>query len=216
LKKHPRLIPLAWQVPQLIENYRFGSADAISIPFILIWFAGDLTNFVGAAWAHLVPTIIAIAIYFCIADGVLIAQCLYYNVKNARREKRKHSSATATSARTQSDADGDPTQPLLERRTSNIGLPGSRRRSSASLRRRSTNVEHPNALSKILEEDSVGKTWMKNVVSVLGICVVGSVGWAIAWRTGVWRPTPESDDTGTSMAVGAQVLGYFSAVCYLG
>ena len=83
-------------------------------------------------------------------------------------------------------------------------------------RRSSHHADPPNALSKILEEDSAGKTWLKNVVSVLGICIIGTVGWAIAWRTGVWRPTPEFGDSGTSIAVGAQVLGYFSAVCYLG
>jgi solute carrier family 66 (lysosomal lysine-arginine transporter), member 1 len=53
-------------------------------------------------------------------------------------------------------------------------------------------------------------------MSLIGVCIVGAAGWAIAWRTGVWVPTPTSDDSGTEIALGAQVLGYASAVCYLG
>ncbi|KMU72659.1 vacuolar membrane PQ loop repeat containing protein [Coccidioides immitis RMSCC 3703] len=147
-------------VPQLIENYRCGSAEAISITFLLVWFLGDLTNLIGALWAHLVPVVIAIAVYFCIADGVLISQ------------------------------------PLLSRRMSeNMGLPGSRRRSSASLRRMSSPpsaVQRRDSLAKILEETEPRSVWLKNISSVLGICATGVVGWAIAWQTGVWKPVAQT------------------------
>lgn len=73
-------------LPQLIENYRNQSAEAISLAFVLVWFLGDLCNLVGALWAGLVPVVIAIAVYFCISDGLLIAQCLYYGIRNKRRE----------------------------------------------------------------------------------------------------------------------------------
>ncbi|KAF2649494.1 PQ-loop-domain-containing protein [Lophiostoma macrostomum CBS 122681] len=53
-------------------------------------------------------------------------------------------------------------------------------------------------------------------MSIIGVCIVGAAGWAIAWRTGVWVPTPTSDDSGKEIALGAQILGYASAVCYLG
>lgn len=58
------------QVPQLIENYKSGSADGISLVFLAIWFIGDVTNLFGALWAGLVPTVIALAMYFCVADLV--------------------------------------------------------------------------------------------------------------------------------------------------
>lgn len=73
-------------LPQLIENYRNQSAEAISLAFVLVWFLGDLCNLIGALWAGLVPVVIAIAVYFCISDGLLIAQCLYYGIRNKRRE----------------------------------------------------------------------------------------------------------------------------------
>jgi hypothetical protein len=71
-----------------------------------------------------------------------------------------------------------------------------------------------------MEEDdtATGTTWIRNVVSILMVCFVGAAGWAIAWQSGVWNPTPLDGDAPNpqEVAVGAEMLGYFSAVCYLG
>ncbi|KAF2013712.1 vacuolar membrane PQ loop repeat protein [Aaosphaeria arxii CBS 175.79] len=197
-------------VPQLVENYKQGSAEGISLAFLTVWFIGDITNLIGAIWAGLVPTVIALAVYFCFADLILITQCVYYNVLNARRAARK-------SARSAAASQDSPEQPLLGRRdSSNLGLPGShRRRSSAqsahSRRRRAS------SLPSIGEENVGSREWVKNALSIAGVCIVGAAGWAIAWRTGVWIPQPTDNDvSGTDPALGAQILGYVSAVCYLG
>ncbi|KAF1839240.1 PQ-loop-domain-containing protein [Decorospora gaudefroyi] len=189
-------------VPQLIENYKSGSADGISLAFLTVWFLGDITNLAGAIWAGLVPTVIALAVYFCFADLILIAQCVYYNMKNARRE-RKVSTRSTDSVEA----------PLLARRdSSNIGLPGSHRRDSAASRRR-----RASSLPTIVDVDKGGREWVKNSLSIVGVAVVGAAGWAIAWKTGVWVPQPTHDDTnGSDSPLGAQVLGYASAVAYLG
>ena len=150
-------------VPQLLENYRNSSAEAVSLTFIFVWFIGDVANLVGAVWAGLVPVIIAIAVYFCIADGVLISQCLYY-----RRQK--------------TEADEGDDQPLLPQ---------------------------PEAQGAKKKQSEV---W-KNIFSILGVIAVGTMGWTIAWQSGVWTPT---EDENTDMAVGAQILGYLSAILYLG
>lgn len=204
------LADLLSQVPQLVENYRNGSAEAISLGFIFIWFLGDVCNLIGAAWAGLVPVVIAIAIYFCFADGVLITQCLYYNIINKRRDAK----AVGTEAEVSDE------EPLLSRtRSGSTTIPGSRRRSStASLRRRSSGQQPTDVLSKIMEEDeSSGRLWVRNTGSVLAIIAAGSAGWALAWQSGAWKPSPEHPDGADEhMAVGAQVLGYASAVAYLG
>lgn len=190
-------------VPQLIENYKSGSADGISLAFLIVWFIGDITNLAGALWAGLVPTVIALAIYFCFADLVLISQCLYYNMKNSRRE-RKASTRSTDSVQA----------PLLGRRdSSNIGLPGSHRRDSAASRRR-----RASSLPTIPDVNDSGSEWIKNTLSILGVCAVGAAGWAIAWKTGVWVPQPTHDDAGNTddSPLGAQILGYASAICYLG
>jgi uncharacterized protein with PQ loop repeat len=35
------------QVPQLILNYKTGSADGISLAFLFVWMIGDITNLSG-------------------------------------------------------------------------------------------------------------------------------------------------------------------------
>ena len=216
-------------LPQLVENYRNSSAEAISLAFIFVWFIGDVCNLIGALWASLVPVIIAIAIYFCIADGVLIGQCLYYGIRNKRREARRmlrretSVSEVTVSSTTASRED----EPLLSReRSGSYTIPGSMQRRSSQMSNRSRRRTSSSAqrarneqLAKILEEsDENGvRLWFKNVLSVLGILVVGAVGWGIAYGTGAWKPTPmEKDVDVEEMAAGAQVLGYASAVAYLG
>lgn len=175
--------------------------------FLFIWLIGDATNLAGALWADLVPTVIALAFYFCLADFVLISQCLYYNRinSNVRQAFVDTTSSTATED-----------SPLLTRRRSSdtIGLPGSHRRASSTISGRR------DSLAKILEQDEdETNPWLYNTLSILSVIVVGAVGWAIAWQSGVWMPTPEDGSNlvePMKTALGAKILGYASAVCYLG
>ncbi|KAJ4315208.1 hypothetical protein N0V94_006087 [Neodidymelliopsis sp. IMI 364377] len=188
-------------VPQLIENYKSGSADGISLVFLAIWFVGDVTNLAGALWAGLVPTVIALAMYFCVADLILITQCVYYNTRNARISRK-------TSVQSTNSVEA----PLLGRRdSSNVGLPGSHRRDSQASRRR-----RASSLPTILDVDEQPSEWMKNTLSIFGVMAVGAAGWAIAWKSGVWVPQPTSSADDEPIALGAEILGYASAICYLG
>ena len=123
--------------------------------------------------SHSLPTVIALAFYFCLADAVLITQCLYYKYIMPSGEKSWTSVA----------ASNDPNQPLLPH--SDIGLPGSRRRSSGSQCRRNSSFAGAN--QPVIEEDGgAGKSWIKNTLSLLLVCLIGAVGWAISWKTGLW------------------------------
>ena len=196
-------------MPQLIENYRTGSAEAVSLAFLVVWFVGDLANLFGALWAGLVPTVIAIAIYFCFADVILLGQCLYYNFNTSKK---------SSSGEVVTDDSGDPTQPLLHRRTSSMGLPGSRRRSTISRK----SLMHGNLdavrVPKSRRRSILANPWIRNALSLVTVCAIGVAGWAIAWQLGVWGPSPDEDDDngGTDSNIGAVLLGYMSAVCYLG
>ncbi|ODH36265.1 hypothetical protein ACO22_02789 [Paracoccidioides brasiliensis] len=212
-------------VPQLIENYKNGSADAVSLAFLFVWFIGDITNLIGSLWAQLVPVIITIAIYFCLADGILISQCIYYDHQNARRDAaaaahersgsdyRTLSSATAGSvSEAESDA-MDPTTPLLSRRMSQnlaasalVAVASRRRRRSTESMRRRRSSHLQDSLTKILEETEPRNAWARNSLSVIGICAAGAAGWLIAWQSGVWHPT--SDEHSGQTVLGAQVMGY--------
>jgi uncharacterized protein with PQ loop repeat len=216
-------------VPQLIENYQQGSAEAISLTFLFIWFVGDVANLAGAIWAGLVPTVIAIAVYFCFADFVLIGQCLYYNALNRRNQEQGDAVGSSSAPGDSTDAEQTEETPLLngdsdasprpiKRRLTdvneeNMGLPGSRRRGS----RRNTNDMRRNSLERILDEPTRLRAWLKNTISILAIIIAGTVGWAIAWKTGAWRPTPTRPHEDAHRGpVGAEILGYISAVLYLG
>jgi uncharacterized protein with PQ loop repeat len=64
--------------PQIVDNFRRSSAEGLSIQFVFIWLLGDVFNILGAVLQGVLPTMIILAIYYTIADVVLLAQCFYY------------------------------------------------------------------------------------------------------------------------------------------
>lgn len=162
----------------------------------------------GALFTRLAPTAIAIACYFCIADCVLIAQCLYYNTLNARRAARhRHSESSARPAED---------SPLLNRRRS-VSLPGSQRR-------RSTHAESSlEPIRKIIsgeDETQDSRPWLHNTLSILAVYVIGFLGWFVSYKAGAFKssdpaPPTDPDQEQTTLEVAGLVLGWTSAVFYL-
>ncbi|BEI83849.1 hypothetical protein CcaverHIS002_0404530 [Cutaneotrichosporon cavernicola] len=73
--------------PQIYENYVLKSGEGLSVPFIILWLLGDMTNLVGAIYAGLLPTMIILAVYYNLCDVVLIYQVYYYRwLRRKRRE----------------------------------------------------------------------------------------------------------------------------------
>ncbi|KAL6722310.1 putative vacuolar membrane transporter for cationic amino acids [Lecanora helva] len=64
--------------PQIIENFRRSSAEGLSLVFIVVWLLGDVFNILGAVLQGVLPTMIILAIYYTLADMVLLGQCFYY------------------------------------------------------------------------------------------------------------------------------------------
>ena len=195
----------------------------------MIWALGDLFNLVGAVLANLVPTVIALAVYFTFSDTILIGQCLYYNHwVNASKEveaetltgapgqpraRRRRVSDQAVADDNVEEED----QPLLSRQESNrsyssIGLPGShvqRRKSVAS----SLHDAVPGSTRSMFQAT------LLNTGCVIGVCAVGAFGWFLAYASGAWTPVPSGDsskDDESQAKFGAELLGYLSAVLYLG
>ena len=193
----------------MVENFQTKSADGISLWFLAVWFLGDVTNLIGALFAGLVPTVIALAAYFCVADTVLIIQCLYYrNFGASRRDIRKHS---------QSQAD-DVHEPLLGTGVSEVEPHGAGGNHSSEPYAQYNGNASPVSCAVGPKSQQGAPTWVKNTVACFAVCAIGTTGWVIAWKTGLWKPTvgrgDESDHVKNSIE--AAILGYTSAVCYLG
>lgn len=150
----------------------------------------------GAIWGKLLPTVIALGIYFCFADAVLLSQTIYYNHLTKIDENK--------------DPENDPSRPLI--------ADGTRRRSSAashSSRRRRSVVHRKDSFSAyLLKERSRKSVIIRNTLSILAVCAAGAAGWFVAWKTGAWSATPPNGSD-SKMPFGAQVLGYVSAILYL-
>ncbi|KAF2743240.1 PQ-loop-domain-containing protein, partial [Sporormia fimetaria CBS 119925] len=75
--------------PQIIENWRRSSADGLSVVFITIWLLGDFFNIIGAVLQGVLPTMIILAVYYTLADIVLLGQCFWYKGFTLRDEVPK-------------------------------------------------------------------------------------------------------------------------------
>ena len=64
--------------PQIVENFRRSSAEGLSLLFVIIWLAGDVFNILGAVLQGVLPTMTILAVYYTLADVVLLGQCVWY------------------------------------------------------------------------------------------------------------------------------------------
>ncbi|EOA84188.1 hypothetical protein ACJQWK_00910 [Exserohilum turcicum] len=75
--------------PQIIENWKRSSADGLSVVFIVIWLLGDFFNIIGAVLQGVLPTMIILAVYYTLADIVLLLQCFWYKGFTLRDDFKK-------------------------------------------------------------------------------------------------------------------------------
>ncbi|TEA20259.1 putative vacuolar amino acid transporter YPQ3 [Colletotrichum sidae] len=206
-------------LPQLIANYKAQSADGLSMAFLVVWLIGDVTNLLGALFTHLAPTAVTIATYFCFADVVLIAQCVYYNTKNARRAAavaRRRSSAAVT---TQTPSEREPLLSRNDRRrSSSAGLPGSHRRPAVH---EESSLDPLRKMVTGEDETPDSNPWLHNTLSIAAVYIVGAAGWFVSYKVGAWdgpdadAGSPDGGAEANPLEQVGLVLGYFSAVCYL-
>ncbi|RVD80303.1 uncharacterized protein DFL_008204 [Arthrobotrys flagrans] len=181
-------------VPQLWENFRNQSAEGLSTLFLIMWLFGDVCNLIGALWARLLPTVVALGIYFCLVDFIMLAQLIYYNHYRPKKRYRLLQNRQTDHAGPSST---DPLLPDTEA-SRTTKHPGSRRRDS---------------LSEAFSDSSSPKEAIRNAISVFLVLFVGTSGWFVAWKTGAWGPQGDTPDT--EAPLGALVLGYASSFFYL-
>ncbi|KAK6354575.1 hypothetical protein TWF696_003717 [Orbilia brochopaga] len=127
--------------PQIIENFKRGSAEGLSLTFLILWLLGDIFNVLGGILQGVIPTMLILAIYYTFADIVLIIQCFYYRAYNRKSDPEPHANGDTHnhhSSAAEYEAEATEDSPLLSR-TISEPYPEERR---GSLRILAENAHH--------------------------------------------------------------------------
>ncbi|XP_077429256.1 lysosomal amino acid transporter 1 homolog [Vanacampus margaritifer] len=77
-------------LPQYYSSCKTGNMDrALSIWFLLLWLGGDTCNLVGSFLADQLPLQTYTAVYYVLADLLMLAMYLYYKMSNRMVENRR-------------------------------------------------------------------------------------------------------------------------------
>ncbi|KAI1854589.1 hypothetical protein JX266_000707 [Neoarthrinium moseri] len=206
----------AWVVvfsPQILENFRRSSADGLSLQFIIAWLLGDVFNILGAVFQGVLPTMLILAIYYTIADVVLLAQCFYYRGFTWKDEvvppPPKPARVLVTGEPNERTGLLDGHGPLAHERE--------RRGSGQSWTHFSPAVpmlpEEPTAPPPVSTRLQVV---FRNAVAILMVCVAGVAGWYLSRRYASSGPSTPAEENLPQFDTLGQVFGWLCAVLYLG
>ncbi|GFZ43510.1 hypothetical protein JCM24511_01230 [Saitozyma sp. JCM 24511] len=196
----------AWIVvytPQIWENYQLKSGEGLSVTFIVLWLLGDLTNLFGAVMAKLLPTMIILAVYYTLCDIILLCQVYYYRQYESSlpppcERHRPHPAPTAAGA-----AGATETSPLL---------PPS---SPLSLSRSLTSLTHP--VPEPHQPKPLLPPYLEYPLLIAFVLAAGVGGWYLTDASDeIGIPEGPGKGDGVELEWKSQVLGYMSAVLYLG
>lgn len=200
----------AWVVvfsPQIIENFRRSSADGLSVQFIITWLLGDVFNILGAVLQGVLPTMLILAIYYTIADVVLLGQCFYYKGFTWKDEAvlqspkpPNGSTAAAPTERTSLLAE------YLDQRE---------RRGSGWSHLSPAVPMMPERPATPLPTPTRIQTFLWNSVAVLMVCVAGALGWFLSRQYSSRKSATPVDDF-PSLDLWGQIFGWLCAALYLG
>lgn len=204
--------------PQIIENFQRGSANGLSLQFIIVWLLGDIFNILGAVLQGVLPTMLILAIYYTIADIVLLGQMFYYRgitwkdeVVPPTPKKRRRGGANGYENHT------GHTVAVTDERTR---LLGDRNRRGSDW---SDRLPHLNPANPVVEAAPPpppsttlhSAAW--NTTCVLMVVAAGVLGWWLSWRSG--PPADKAPSAGGEKIhfdLGGQIFGWLCAVFYLG
>ncbi|KAK5664089.1 hypothetical protein OQA88_304 [Cercophora sp. LCS_1] len=193
--------------PQIIENFRRSSADGLSIQFIIVWLLGDVFNILGAVMQGVLPTMVILAIYYTIADVVLLAQCFYYRGFTLSDEPVK------PARQSREGAGVDERTALIDDRERE------REREREGHRHGSEDWTHLSpAVPMVVDEPPPPPTKTQVVVlnglAIVMVCAAGVAGWWLSREYGAGSSDKQRESL--EMDFWGQVFGWLCAVLYLG
>lgn len=197
-------------LPQIYENYARGSSEGLSIDFIIIWLIGDIFNVLGSVMQKVIFTAILLAVYYTLADIILLFQCLQYG---------NNSLADSTSS---------PASPFNEKMKVLMSRVFGGRSDDAQLEVTTEYIETQPLLTSAnsvvsqisIEKENIVVKRIKEILIVLAVIIVGILSWYITYisQEGKLPELPNPDDPNDKRLqfnITAQVFGYISAVFYL-
>ncbi|OQO15256.1 hypothetical protein B0A48_00639 [Cryoendolithus antarcticus] len=232
--------------PQIIENFRRSSADGLSVEFVIIWLAGDVFNILGSVLQGVLPTMIILAIYYTLADIVLLGQCFYYRGFTLRDPRPEKNNAVD---------DSEPTEesPLLQEAGSlrpghvEVGIAKpltaadadrSRTRSVSSFRERLASLDpthfspvtplhpqHHDVTATDVIKSSQPRSWLQaimfNSTAIVMVIAAGIAGYYLSpsapeSRSSDGKTEADSQASTLHFNLMGQIFGYVCAVLYLG
>jgi len=182
-----------------------------------VWLAGDVFNILGAILQGVLPTMIILAIYYTIADIVLLGQCFYYRGFTWKDEvvppKQNHVGEA-------------------NERTGLLSPPHGERRSSVWS---DVSVSHLSPVVPLLDAPKPNdppavanqkpttrlQATLFNLVAILMVCAAGVLGWYVSNRSQGGQhhskhPKHPKNEDAIEFNFWGQIFGYFCAVLYLG
>lgn len=208
--------------PQIVENFRRSSADGLSLQFIIVWLAGDVFNILGAVLQDVLPTMIILAIYYTIADIVLLAQCFYYRGFTWRDEVIPPTPKSKSNGSARRPGEVDERSALLSAAAPPNGTATEERERRGS---NFSNWEHLSPAVPLLSDvpeplpppppPTRLQTVAFNTLAVLMVCGAGVGGWFLSRGYSNDTSKPPSDDL-LVLNYWGQVFGWLCAVLYLG
>lgn len=230
--------------PQIIENFRRHSADGLSLIFIIVWLLGDVFNILGAVLQGVLPTMTILAVYYTLADIVLLGQCFYYRgftlsdaqptsdeeaiVDEATEDspllsQANGSSTSRPSRPTAADADRPRRSSSFSSFHSHLAQVDATHLSPATPLIASTKpTADPPAVSSKTTASTLYAVLFNTTALVL-VCAAGVLGWFLSTRSAQSHYShdhqdfsPASKTTEVRFDLWGQIFGYFCAALYLG
>ncbi|SPO02803.1 related to PQ loop repeat protein [Cephalotrichum gorgonifer] len=200
--------------PQIFQNFQRGSADGLSIQFIIVWLIGDLFNILGAVKQGVLPTMIILAFYYTLADVVLLLQCFYYRGFTWKDE------VTPTAPKPTNGNRPNERTGLLHDALLHEGSRGRPRRGSDWSNLSPAVPLVPEALEEPAPTPTVLQTVLWNALAVVMVCCAGILGWFLSRRGQGYQPPSDSPSDGQpddplALDLWGQIFGYLCAALYI-
>jgi hypothetical protein len=169
---------------------------------VIAWLLGDVFNILGAVLQGVLPTMIILAVYYAIADVVLLSQCLYYSGLLWKKHSKRPDDANGTTP-------ADERTRLLQE-----SLRRPRRGSDWSTLSPAVPFV-PDTPARPIFPNSTVQTLLWNGLAIVMVCTAGILGWLVSRGDGKpGTPITDEDDVLVFNFWG-QVFGYLCAALYI-